>query len=578
MLNLSTCNNVKQAPVKKIRKGGPHSKNGCATCRLRHVKCDETWPACFRCASTGRKCDGYRNKPPSSGRESPASGLWTGSVISLLPQADRNDFRYIQFFHLRGAPALTGYYDSTFWSELLLQASFTDAAVRHALVAVSCTFETQEKALSQGQSLGRSVKTQSNDRDFVLRQYNHAIRSLTQRSPGNKPSREIVLITCLLFICLEFLHGNVDSALMHLANGLHVLHEDFSSSASSDPEAFPHLQPPSLSPSISQQSRSTETEVNAMNVPETSLSRSVSSGPNSDEVKKMIRPLYSRLSCLASFFGQPMFDRIASDHELRMLSIPTVFSSITEAHTKLTVVLTRIFAFYRECAPCRYAASSARRWPPESVKRLLEARLAEWSCSFAVFLSANLDSLSPSSLSTVSFLKLLRHVLVVFLGICFSSYELAYDAHLSDFKAIVSHAETLVDKESISPSFSFEMGIVPPLYWTAIKCRHHAVRWRAIELMRLSQRREGLWDSDLDARAATRVIGTEEQGVQFEDIGDEEEQASAARMSVLVPEPKRVYDTAIEKQPVAPPGKHRIQISTRPAGPGTPFVTQDEFV
>ncbi|KAK3385315.1 hypothetical protein B0H63DRAFT_181546 [Podospora didyma] len=34
-------------------------KTGCQTCKTRKVKCDEGRPACVRCVSTGRACDGY---------------------------------------------------------------------------------------------------------------------------------------------------------------------------------------------------------------------------------------------------------------------------------------------------------------------------------------------------------------------------------------------------------------------------------------------------------------------------------------------------------------------------------------
>ncbi|KAF7916443.1 uncharacterized protein EAE97_012103 [Botrytis byssoidea] len=40
-------------------------KNGCNTCKLRRVKCDETKPGCTRCQNFGRVCDGYELKSPS---------------------------------------------------------------------------------------------------------------------------------------------------------------------------------------------------------------------------------------------------------------------------------------------------------------------------------------------------------------------------------------------------------------------------------------------------------------------------------------------------------------------------------
>ncbi|KAL9619619.1 MAG: hypothetical protein Q9160_005806 [Pyrenula sp. 1 TL-2023] len=649
--------------IKKGRKGGPHSKKGCTTCRQRHIKCDESRPACFRCTSTGRQCDyGFLDRSSRSRTGSPDAVNLIGrststppvpSIIGLLPQGNRDDFRYIQFFHLRSAPALLGYYegDQPFWSKLLLQASFTDAAVRHAVVAVSFTFELFEKAQSEGFSSTQQgsgwnrmegegfkayLESKPVERDFILRQYNHAIRSLTQREPGCCPSKEVILITCVLFICLEFLRENVEGALMHLSSGLQVLRmKQGTGLATPEPESSPS--PPPIASANPYPSDSgvppDQTESNTMlRPPATNKSRSVSQAANgsrsvspaakkagsnspalqdSHEIGTMMLPLFFRLSCLASFFGKPMFDKISSDVDLQDLSIPPSFPSLTEAHNAMTIILTRTFAFYRQCTPSRYARavsdtsaffptsrlSKGRHRTAEHTKSILTARLTAWSSSFTSFLASNIADLSSPSLRTVSYLKSLKHILNIFLGTCFSPYEIAYDAHLADFKAIVSYATSLADVHpgddsssssssaaevgggtvsGSSTSFTFEMGIVPNLYWAAIKCRHHAVRWRAIRLLRRCRRREGLWDSALDARVATKVVELEEEGTVFNDTdGDEHYDRT---MAVTVPDAKRVYDAAIQNQPRGRLGGHPVHISTRLAGPGKDFVTKSYFV
>lgn len=44
---------------KRTRKSHPKTRTGCLTCKIRRKKCGEEKPACLRCTSTGRKCDGY---------------------------------------------------------------------------------------------------------------------------------------------------------------------------------------------------------------------------------------------------------------------------------------------------------------------------------------------------------------------------------------------------------------------------------------------------------------------------------------------------------------------------------------
>ncbi|KAH6972030.1 hypothetical protein BKA56DRAFT_593564, partial [Ilyonectria sp. MPI-CAGE-AT-0026] len=45
-----------QDPVIKPRRSHRKSRNGCRVCKSRHMKCDETRPACINCSVTGRHC------------------------------------------------------------------------------------------------------------------------------------------------------------------------------------------------------------------------------------------------------------------------------------------------------------------------------------------------------------------------------------------------------------------------------------------------------------------------------------------------------------------------------------------
>lgn len=63
----------------------------------------------------------------------------------------------------------------------------------------------------------------------------------------------------------------------------------------------------------------------------------------------------------------------------------------------------------------------------------------------------------------------------------------------------------------IKPSFSADLGIVPPLYVVATKCRSPLLRRQAIQLLRSSSRREGMWDSELTARIGSWIMNIEEE-------------------------------------------------------------------
>jgi hypothetical protein len=67
-----------------------------------------------------------------------------------------------------------------------------------------------------------------------------------------------------------------------------------------------------------------------------------------------------------------------------------------------------------------------------------------------------------------------------------------------------------------------DMGWTPPLYYTALKCRIHRVRLQAIRFLESSAHLEGMWDTQIAACVARKVMEVEEEGYyeQFEVIED----------------------------------------------------------
>ena len=65
----------------------------------------------------------------------------------------------------------------------------------------------------------------------------------------------------------------------------------------------------------------------------------------------------------------------------------------------------------------------------------------------------------------------------------------------------------------IKASFALDLGIVPPLFVVATKCRDRKFRREAIRLLMSSPRREGMWDSILCGKAAAWIMEVEEEGL-----------------------------------------------------------------
>ncbi|KID99250.1 C6 zinc finger domain protein, partial [Metarhizium majus ARSEF 297] len=123
------------------RKGVPKVRTGCLTCKKRKVKCDETRPACNRCTSTGRTCDGYMPPPPGCMSWDRLLSAPVPASPSPCPEADDLELRGLAFYQQIVAPALCGPLDSSFWTKLVAQMVHAEPATRHAVLAISWLYE-----------------------------------------------------------------------------------------------------------------------------------------------------------------------------------------------------------------------------------------------------------------------------------------------------------------------------------------------------------------------------------------------------------------------------------------------------
>ncbi|KAL2793770.1 hypothetical protein BJX66DRAFT_219826 [Aspergillus keveii] len=202
--------------ISKRRLGTRKSKTGCRTCRLRHVKCDETPIACTRCTKAGFSCDGYDTERLAHKR----NPLGITTLTILLPGQTTDERRSFNYFHSFTVPMMNGWFDHRIWNRLVLQVAQAESAIAHAIVAVSALQEVSESA---GVAILPEDMADRTHR-FALYQYNKSIERLTTRMRSNDPNvRNTVLICCILYIVFELIRGKYNEAIIHLQNGMHVL-------------------------------------------------------------------------------------------------------------------------------------------------------------------------------------------------------------------------------------------------------------------------------------------------------------------------------------------------------------------
>jgi hypothetical protein len=191
------------------------------------VKCDETKPACLRCQKFGRICDGYAPEPSQHRGLVPLQPLIPSASLygpSLNIHTSEDEARYFDFFTERTAHELSGFFDSTFWSRLVLQESRNVPAIRHAVIALGALNKSLESAPGPDLKVNVIQSIDKMHHEHAVSQHLKAIQALNYYiSSSDSPQLRNALIACLLFVCFETFQGSYASSVQQTYGGLKIL-------------------------------------------------------------------------------------------------------------------------------------------------------------------------------------------------------------------------------------------------------------------------------------------------------------------------------------------------------------------
>ena len=325
-------------------------------------------------------------------------------------------------------------------------------------------------------------------------------------------------MSCVLFICLELLQGRNKAAITHLQNGLKIL---------CDSTSQRHCQPAEDHRwQLKAELRSTE---------------------------EHLVESFARLDIQSAMFGErsprlflvPKQNKVEDD-----LWVPGTFHSLVEARQYLDTLTNATFRFRGHmannniyCLKDRCRPSTMEDTAVEQ-QHEIQSRLASWSMAFNRFRTNLRQSLVQKEMRTIMLLRIHYIALSILLSACLSTRETVYDEFTTEFEKMVSLVKRYLEDKTKSvsvlsssrPTFILEMGIIPPLYLAAIKCRQPAIRRQAVSLLFCSPHREGMWDTKV-AKFATAIIAIEEAAA-----GLEETEA----LGGYVPEHARFHDVALD--------------------------------
>ncbi|KAF2185302.1 hypothetical protein K469DRAFT_739026 [Zopfia rhizophila CBS 207.26] len=499
---------------KRARRYGAKVKTGCITCKIRRVKCDEKKPNCLRCISTGRKCDGYaQNKKDFQFQALSLSQASSFRYTVPMFSGFDDNVHYLEFYHHCAGPTLSSKFDNEFWSRISLQMAQSEPAVRHALIALGYLHKTEPGNLKHA----RSGFAADHEPRTLLFHYNRSVRCLVDRMAEPSYSREVGLVTCVLFICIEFLRGNYHTAFTHLRSGLKIISEWQQGRLNGSPGSSLSVQP-SLA-----------------------ISRCFS-GPTTMIEDKLI-PMFVRVIATALLYGVSIEQVFAISCPLPQDFRERPFMTVLEAQSSVHELRNPSILYVTTMAKKLILREPVTAEDLQYQMHLLECHRA-WFRGLQIL--EREKHLSKEDKVTASSLKVSYYATSILVACAAEVNQMPYDEHIESFKALNYHAKIVLDsmnlstltpsspsiihstsspassggamsvfspKTSPAANFTFEISIIPSLYFTATRCRCPITRREAVSLLALNPPREGLWDAEQHLVVSNRVIEIEESEV-----------------------------------------------------------------
>lgn len=427
-----------------------------------------------------------------------------------------------EWFTFKTVKKLRGVFRSEFWDQLVFQACFDEPAVRHAVLALS---SVQRRDISADEPSKGTELSPDGHEEFVLRQYGKAIQHLLPR-PGStaQPNVNVVLLSCLVFIFLEFLRGHYKAAHGHLRNGLRLIAEVHSP-------------------------RNTA-------IPGTSLSK-----VPVQRIEQGILDSFARIQVQVALFSPLNHTVDSAPQTTKPNPSGNSFASVEQAREQLDYLINGILRLEEKFRHDDIEESDNKALTTllRNQQQLRDA-LNSWKDAYTLSTVAIETSMPFREVFGYRLLHVYHTMATIMVNAAvYSDPEAIFDKHVNEFRSIIIQAEELrrivksvaviqdlaahyTDKsQSIA-----DIGWIPPLYYTALKCGDHTLRQQAVGFLRLMPHREGIWDSNMAASIAENVIAIEEGSERANTILADDLEIDGALRTWLIAESHRIQEVRIK--------------------------------
>ena len=345
---------------------------------------------------------------------------------------------------------------------------------------------------------GRKKTAISNsDHRRALNWYSKSLYSLQQRISQGSISPAMLMVTCLLYTCVECLQDNLEEAIVIYQRAMAM-----TGTLTGDGKVF-----------------------GAVGKREISLERTTRALLRHMSISQALPVSWYKLE------GYPDLD----------------FNSFSQAREYGYILLAAIHRFV--CHAQDIKMTKNKDWLPTEelvhARDDLKTKLQQWEATLHD-LARNrsvhvLDSAEEDEHYSALLVSCIH--IFVFLSTSLSMYETSFDDFLPQFRSIIRYARRHVAAQrarSQCPVFVFETRIIPALHYLALKCRHPLIRRESLFLLENEvPRMEYYFKAEAMAKVARRHIAIEEAGGN--ELGIFHPQCPPKRHDVLPVEQHRIY-------------------------------------
>jgi hypothetical protein len=361
--------------------------------------------------------------------------------------------------------------DVDFWRTIVPQVCRSEPAVWDAMISISSLFETPDP----GPDLvplrrDHPRRLNQNQRD-ALSWYSRSVSAVRQGIERGGVGVFTGLITCVLFICIEALLGDLEESLHLFNQGVHLI-----------------------------QAIRNRMDCGTLTSTEASL------------LEETIVPIFVRLGAVTLHNLADQTSVLLRESESESTQ-EVNFVSLRSAREAIVLLSAEIHMFERVCEQdleqshaCHISQTLMTR------QRTLSDKLQSWHTAFTRLMASLRTN---DQLGTCALLLAYYEMLFVILGVCVSPSRITTDIYTPNFQNMIEQSSIALKGsarfDGSQPPFTFEISVGLPLFFTCVRCRDPSIRRTALAMLRRAHRVLGLHNRDQGIVLIEAIVMIEEK-------------------------------------------------------------------